>query len=109
MLGHFLYMCDRNSIFKTFMESDRCLKEGGFLVIGDFDTPVRLSRENKHDASIPTYKDDYSKYLLPYGYTLVEKKMYSKDSDCFVADVQERVSTQIFYKENAMDLFPLIL
>ena len=39
ILGFCLYLVDRNLIFKTVSEIDRTLKEGGILIINDFDTP----------------------------------------------------------------------
>lgn len=74
-------------------------------MITDFDTPLRFVRKNKHNDSILTYKTDYSGYILPYGYTLIEKRMYSHEGERFVPEVQERVSTQIFYKEPVENLY----
>lgn len=104
-LGFCAYQVDRKYLFKTFEETDRVLKCGGFCVITDFDTPIPYIRENIHNKEVYTYKNDYIHYLLPYGYTLVDKTMYSHASMGFTADVQERLSTQILYKEKKEDLY----
>lgn len=104
-LGFCLYQVDRNKLLKTISECDRVLKKGGYCVITDFDTPVRYLRENIHNREMPTYKADYSEMLLPYGYTLVHKVMYSHSTEGFWEEVQERVSTQIFFKEDIMEQY----
>lgn len=102
LVGSCLYQVDRSLIAKTLSEIDRVLLCGGFLVITDFDTPFPCKRENQHNRLTPTYKDNYGAMYLhsPYNYTLVEKRTYSFNGDfVFPDDVQERVSTQILYKE----------
>lgn len=103
--GFCLYSITRESLFQTLSEGDRVLRRGGICVITDFDTPVLYSRENIHNKSMPNYKADYAKYVEPFGYTLIEKKMYAHGSDNFTLDIQERVSTQIFYKEQIQDIY----
>ena len=39
ILGFCLYLVDRELLFKTISEVDRTLKQGGYLVITDFETP----------------------------------------------------------------------
>ncbi len=102
IVGFCLYQVDRKLLARALSEIDRVLISGGYLVISDFDTPVPCKRENKHNYLTPTYKDNYGDMFrhLPYRYTLIEKKTYSSDGDfIFLDDIQERVSTQIFYKE----------
>lgn len=102
LVGTCLYQVDRALLRRTLSEIDRVLDCGGFLVISDFDTPVPCKRENKHNELTPTYKDNYGDMFLrfPYKYTLVEKKSYSFNGEfIFSEDIQERVSTQILYKE----------
>lgn len=104
-LGFCLYQVERKYLFKSLMEADRVLKPGGFCVITDFDTPIQFRRDNIHNPLVDTYKTDYAKSLIPYGYTLVEKKMYSHRGDAFDSEIQERISTQIFYKEKTEDYY----
>lgn len=104
-IGFCLYQHDRNSLFKSLSETDRVLKRGGVCVITDFDTPVPYIRENIHNKRLPTYKTDYADNLIPYGYSLIEKKTYSHSSLSFVKEIQERISTQILYKENVADFY----
>lgn len=104
-LGFCLYQVHRSLLFRTFSESDRVLKYGGYCVITDFDTPIHFLRNNVHNAEVFIYKTDYAQYLLPYGYTLIYKKMYTHQSLGFCPDMQERISTQIFYKERLKDQY----
>ena len=43
--GFFLYLVDRNLVFKTVSEIDRTIKEGGYLVIIDFEVPFPSSND----------------------------------------------------------------
>lgn len=104
-LGFCVYQFDRNALFKAMSEADRVLSTGGFCVITDFDTPTRYIRDNIHSSNIPTYKTDCSVFFLPYGYTLVEKRMYTHASKGFVPNIQERLSTQILYKEPSQNIY----
>lgn len=108
-LGFCMYQADRDVLFRTLAETDRVLKRGGYCVITDFDTPMPYLRENIHNDKISTYKTDYSRHLTPYGYTLVFKKTYTHHTGGFDPEVQERLSTQIFYKERIENLYQTFL
>lgn len=100
IVGFSLYTTPRDMVFESLCEFDRVLKHGGFLVITDFDTPVFCKRINKHNGDLPVYKQDYAKAMLGLGgYTLVEKHSWYHGGNTFNTDTQERVSTQILYKE----------
>ena len=74
MFAFRMYLVDRKNVFKSISEADRVLRHGGNCAIYDFETPIPFVRENKHTPAIKTYKQDLAELLLPYGYTLVEKK-----------------------------------
>ena len=99
--GFCLYLIDRSLLNKSIKEADRVLKNGGFLVISDFD-PGKLIKKNwGHNKKIKIYKDDYSKYFKKY-YTLY-KKSYTeyiggKKKKHFSILPENRVSVQILYK-----------
>lgn len=106
ILGFCLYQVDRNLLYKVVAEVDRVLKEGGILVITDFDIPGNIRRENIHTSNAPTYKQDYGKlFYLNMGYSLIEKRTYSSSGDDFSSNIQERISTQILYKEYISDIY----
>lgn len=105
IVGTCLYQVDRILLAKALEEIDRVLVKGGFLIVSDFDTPVPCKIENKHNAMTPTFKDNYGDMFLhrPYGYSLVEKKSYTFGGNfVFSANIQERMSTQILYKEKEL-------
>ena len=52
---------DRKDLFKIAYEADRCLCNGGFLVIKDFSPPFPYKNRYIHLDGILTYKMDYSK------------------------------------------------
>ena len=55
ILGFCLYMVDRELLFKTISEVDRTLKQGGYLVIADCETPfpVKLKYEHVEGLILP--------------------------------------------------------
>lgn len=105
MIGFLMYVTPREIITDTVLEVNRVLKEGGFLILTDFDTPISCKRKNKHNISMPVYKEDYARRFFPFGYTLAEKVSYSHDGGCFNPDIQERISTQFLYKEVVENLY----
>ena len=106
VLGFCLYQVPRLYLSDSLHEADRVLKDGGFLAITDFDTPISFVRENIHNPDMPVYKCDYSKYYTNNGYTLIEKHSYdSMGQGVFNLDIQERESTQILYKEKVGDVY----
>tara|TARA_B100000029_G_scaffold395104_1_gene392828 strand:+ start:4018 stop:4677 length:660 start_codon:yes stop_codon:yes gene_type:complete len=105
--GFFLYLVDRNLIFKTVSEIDRILKEGGYLIIVDFDVPTPFSNDYKHYKGVQSYKNDYSKFFIGGGhYTLIGKKQFSHENkDSFHQSINERISSAILYKELIKNIY----
>ena len=100
MFGFSLFWVGRKYLYRSISEADRILKEGGYLLITDFDTPLPYKRDNIHNKDTFTCKMNYSKfYLCNPQYSLICKKNYSHESNTFNKDIQERVSAQILYKD----------
>jgi len=64
IFGFCLYVCDRHDLFKIAAEADRCLRDGGKLVIYDFYTPFPYRNTYAHNTTMHSYKMDYSKMFL---------------------------------------------
>lgn len=95
-----LYLFDRNSLTKSMAEADRVLKPGGYLVITDFDPGTQRKRAYSHFPGLFSYKQNYGNLYTSTGlYYLIGKKSFSHRSPVFDTDANERVSTQILYKE----------
>ena len=105
--GFFLYLVDRDLLFKTVSEIDRVLKEGGYLIIVDFDVPLPICNDYQHYEGIKSYKNDYSKFFTGGNhYTVVGKKSFSNIStEYFHKTINERVSTTILFKELIKDIY----
>lgn len=98
-LGFFLYVLDREDLYKIMSNVDYYLKDGGFVVIIDFDYGNQVRVPYKHNDKIKTYKSDYSKILLSSGhYHLVRKDSYSHQSSMFSTDPNNRISVSVLYK-----------
>jgi ubiquinone/menaquinone biosynthesis C-methylase UbiE len=95
-----LYLFDRNTLLKSLAEADRVLKPGGYMVITDFDPGTQRKRAYSHFPGLFSYKQNYGDLYTSTGvYYLVGKKSFSHHSPVFNTDANERVSTQMLYKE----------
>lgn len=77
MIGFLMYVTPRDLIDDTVSEANRVLKQGGFIVLTDFDVPIPCKRKNKHNDVLSVYKEDYARRFIPIGYSIVEKYSYS--------------------------------
>ena len=86
---------------KTVSEADRVLKDGGYLAVIDFDTPVPYKRDNVHNPDAWTYKMQYiNLFLANPQYCLADKRSFSHKDNMFCEEIQERVSFNILYKDS---------
>ncbi len=101
ILGFCMFWVDRKYLMKTVSEADRVLKEGGYLVIVDFDTFIPYKKDNVHNPDAWTYKMQYiNLFLSNPQYCLVDKKSFSDDGEKFCKEIQERISFNVLYKDN---------
>jgi ubiquinone/menaquinone biosynthesis C-methylase UbiE len=108
VLGFCLYLVDRELLFKTVSEVDRTLKQGGYVVIADFETPFPIKRKYEHLEGAFSYKNNYPKFFLGGGhYTLINKIHYSHSTELFESDFNERVSTSVMFKEYYSEIYKL--
>ncbi len=61
ILGFFLYLCDREDLFKIACEVDRVLSDEGHLFVYDFFSPRPYRNIYKHKEGLFSYKMDYAK------------------------------------------------
>lgn len=108
LFGFSLFWVGRKYLFRSISEADRILKEGGYLLITDFDTTIPFKRHNSHNKDAWTYKMNYSNIFLSNPqYYLIEKKSYSHSNNFFDKDIQERVSAQVLYKDYEENVYIL--
>lgn len=106
--GFCLYVTDRALLPRVVAEADRVLKDGGCLVIVDFDPGQPVKRRYSHAAGVSSYKTDYARMFLGFPqYVLAEKRPFSHAGDRFHPDPAERLSVQVLYKDNAGGYVPL--
>lgn len=101
ILGFCMFWVDRKYLMKTVSEADRVLKDGGYLAVIDFDTPVPYKRDNIHNPDAWTYKMQYiNLFLANPQYCLADKKVFSDGGQFFCKEIQERVSFNVLYKDS---------
>lgn len=106
IVGFCLYWVDRKYIMKSICEIDRVLKTGGYIFLEDFDTKIPRMRINKHNTDMYTYKMNYADlFLANPQYYLCSKEYFSHGKNKFDADVQERISAQILYKDTILNSY----
>jgi len=90
--GFCLYLVDRSLISRVVAEADRVLKNGGLLVIHDFDPDFPRMRRYAHHNGLWSYKMNYSAlFTANPAYVLIEKASFSHVDMQWTADPQERV------------------
>jgi ubiquinone/menaquinone biosynthesis C-methylase UbiE len=100
-----LYLFDRTTLLNSRVDANRMLKPGGYMVITDFDLGTGRKRAYSHFPSLLSYKKDYgSLYTFTGLYYLIGKKFFSHRLPVFDTDADERVTTQILFKEKKMHL-----
>ncbi|HJU60866.1 MAG TPA: class I SAM-dependent methyltransferase [Candidatus Binatia bacterium] len=103
LFGFCLYLVDRALLMKVAAESDRVLKDGGFLGLWDFDPIVPTKRHYHHRPGLWSYKMDYSKLFLSNpAYKLIAKKPFSHSGHSFVHDPQERLAAWLMHKSESL-------
>lgn len=106
LFGFCLYLVDRSLLPKTVSETDRVLKDKGFLAITDFDAIVPAMRPYRHFPGMFSYKMDYSKLFTAYPhYNLAEKISFSHTSDDFCDDPNERIASSVLFKDPSKAYF----
>ena len=99
--GFCLYLVPPREIFRAVAEADRVLRNGGFLVILDFDYGSLKVNPYKHASSVFSFKNNYSELFTSSNYYhLVSKWSFSHFSMSFVSDKDERVAIEVLFKES---------
>src|SRR5258706_6280933 len=84
IIGFLLYVLDRELLFKAVAEVDRILKNGGYLIIVDFQAlkPVRVKYHHIKDAEAYSFKQKYENiFVSSCLYHLVDKKTLTHSLD----------------------------
>jgi ubiquinone/menaquinone biosynthesis C-methylase UbiE len=107
VLGFFLYLVDRNLLFKTIAEVDRVLKNGGFVAIQDFDSSKPYYNQYLHNDGIKSYKNDYTGiFTASHHYHLVHKMNLSPTDASFNTDADKRIAISLLYKQE-LDIYEM--
>ncbi|NRP60354.1 bifunctional 2-polyprenyl-6-hydroxyphenol methylase/3-demethylubiquinol 3-O-methyltransferase UbiG [Marinobacterium sp. xm-d-564] len=96
--GFCLYLIPRDKLQEMLAKADKLIRDGGFLIITDFDPLKSIVNKYSHADDVFSYKEDYGRYFIEKGYFLIEKHSFSHYSDSFSKDSNERVSVQILFK-----------
>jgi SAM-dependent methyltransferase len=82
ILNFVLHWVDRVSLARSLSEVDRLVKDGGYLVLGDFapDYPQRRRYHHLKDERVYTFKQDYAALFKALGtYASVRRVTYNQD------------------------------
>jgi ubiquinone/menaquinone biosynthesis C-methylase UbiE len=93
-----LYLVDRDLLSKTIIEADRCLRNGGFLGILDFDPGLKYANAYAHLPGLSSFKDDYPRYFQELGYQFIAKEFYNKGKIGKSQNIDDQTSITILQK-----------
>lgn len=74
IFGFCLYVCDPADHFRIIAEADRVLRDGGHVVIFDFDPPVPYRNPYAHKPGLYSFKMDYAGLFLSHPHYSVSQK-----------------------------------
>lgn len=78
ILGYCMYLCDRRDLFKIGYEVDRCLSDGGMVIIYDFYSQLPYFNEYSHVEGVKSFKFDYKKmFAWNPEYHIVYERIYN--------------------------------
>jgi len=98
LFGFCLYLCDLKDHFRIAFQADRVLKDGGLLIIYDFNTPLPYSNAYSHLTGIRSYKMDWSSmFTWSPSYRLLSR-LYVEDRKPFTFDRDKQVSVDVMLK-----------
>jgi len=102
ILGHCLYLCDRNLLSKIVAEVDRVLNDHGVLIIVDFDPAYPRQRKYRHHVGVWSYKMDYSTLFTAFPhFVLANKTPLTLQGDSWSIEEGERVAIWTLRKNTA--------
>lgn len=106
--GFCMYLIDRPLLMRSVAEADRVLRDGGLLVIVDFDPDIPCVRPYHHCPGLHSYKMDHARlFLANPAYALVEKISTSHATGRWHPDPQERVAITLCRKNPAQAYRPV--
>jgi ubiquinone/menaquinone biosynthesis C-methylase UbiE len=99
-LGFFLYLVDRALLTKVVAETDRVTRDGGTVVIVDFDSPQLRRRPYRHCDGLMSFKMDYSTLFTAFPHYVVVEKVPIRDAAVGLAEkAQDRIALWILKKD----------
>ena len=107
IFGFCLYLCDRDDLFQIAKETDRVIKNEGFIIVLDFYNPGK-NRKNKyiHKDGIYSYKMDYRNlftwhpFYECYKHTVMHHKIDNRPDSklLFTDEIDEWISISVLRK-----------
>ncbi|HMR94752.1 MAG TPA: bifunctional GNAT family N-acetyltransferase/class I SAM-dependent methyltransferase [Microthrixaceae bacterium] len=99
VVGFCFYLCDRALLPRIVSEIDRVLRDGGTLVIIDFDPDLPSCRPYRHRRGLWSYKMDYAALFLAHpSYSLKRKDLLEEDGSDSPVGASARVAMNVLRK-----------
>jgi len=102
IFGFCLYLCDRNDLFKIAYEADRCLRDGGIILIKDFYPSYPYMNQYCYNDGVYSYKIDYpSMFKWNPAYNEIASIVFTHRGFDGIDNPDERVALTVI-KKNEM-------
>jgi ubiquinone/menaquinone biosynthesis C-methylase UbiE len=99
IFGFCLYLCDPVDLFRIACESDRVLKNPGWMLILDFHSPQPYKREYNHRLGLFTHKMNYRNlFMWNPGYTSYTHMVRHFSEGGYTDDPQEWIALSVLRK-----------
>lgn len=99
ILGFFLYLCDREDLFKIACEVDRVLSDEGCIFILDFNTSFPYKNKYKHCEGVYSYKMDYAR-MFNWNpiYSIIFHQSFSHGYEYKFNNIDDRIAITVLHK-----------
>lgn len=112
IVNYVLHWVSRGELYRSVTEIDRLVKDGGYLMIGDFlpDTPCRTNYHHYADEQVFTYKMDYpALFTVSSTYKEIAKLCSDHGTKKFTPEATSgRRGVCVLLKKSKEDYYPVV-
>lgn len=97
--GFCLYLVDRSLLPRVVAESDRVLRDQGFLAITDFSSAHKSRTAYSHAPGLFSFRTNNAALWTSFHYALAEQISFSHHGPDFHVEDQERIAHTVLFKD----------
>lgn len=110
IFGFCFYLIDPAMHLRCVAEADRVLRDGGYLAIFDFQSPVPYHNSYSHRPGLRSYKFEFSRYFLAHpAYNMIHRQLNTPKGAARDPDRREGVDLLLKDMDRAFPANPYVI